>query len=46
MSIDKLMTDAAKWHGISVEELRRRLTQNGEPLVHLYYVQKYGDDFI
>tara|TARA_R110000796_G_scaffold4896_2_gene18549 strand:- start:8901 stop:9038 length:138 start_codon:yes stop_codon:yes gene_type:complete len=44
--IDKLMSDVAKWHGISVKELNRRLTQNGEPLVHMYYVQKYGDDFI
>lgn len=43
-SIDKLMNDVAEWHGITYKELRRRMTEDCAPLVHQYYIGKYGPD--
>ena len=43
-TIQKLMNDVAEWHGITYKELRRRMTEDCEPLVHQYYIGKYGPD--
>lgn len=44
--VDELYENVAKYHGITVNELRRRITENGETLVHQYYVGTYGEGFI
>ena len=44
--VKTLYEKVAKYHNITVDELVRRITENGEMLVHQYYVGVYGNDYI
>lgn len=40
---DRLEAGACAYHGITVKELRRRMTVGGEPLMHQYYMWAFPD---
>ena len=43
--VDQIYKNAARYHEITVEELRRILVEEGKPLIHQYYVAMgYFDD--
>lgn len=44
--VDELYENVAKYHGITVKEVIRRTTKNGEKLIHQYYIGVYGNDYI
>jgi hypothetical protein len=44
--VDNLMRRVAEYYGISVDELKHRITVGGETLVHQYYVSTYGEDSV
>lgn len=42
MSTEALYKDVALYYNITVSELIDRLTKNGEPLIHKYYMARGG----
>jgi hypothetical protein len=42
--INTLYRQVAEHFNITVKELKRQLTEEGKPLVHLYYIQKYKEE--
>ena len=44
-TIDTLYNEAAAYFGITIKELKHRITIGGETLIHQYHTHKYPGGF-
>lgn len=42
-SVDELYTKVAEYYGITIQELKQRITE-GEKLIHRYYLEAFDNE--